>query len=282
MRAQELVSRAPSLASFPGIFHHINEVIERPGSSAADIAGALSHDQSLTARLLRIANSAFYGFPSRVDTVSQAVVVVGTRQIRDLSLATLAITQFASLDPRHCDMRSFWRHSLASAMAARSLARRRRDANTERFFVGTLLHDVGSLIIYTVEPERAAVALQMSRDEAEALWSCERQVLETDHAAVGEALLASWKLPPSARAVAAFHHRFASDSPHALDVAVAQLADVIAHTIGAGTNGESLIPRLHPAAWDAVGVPPALLEDVAAEVERGLDETERVFLGDPR
>jgi HD-like signal output (HDOD) protein len=148
MTAADVVSRTRSLASFPGSFHQISAVIERRDSSADLVAEAMKSDLSLCARLLKLANSAYCGYSGKVDNVRQAVVIIGVRQIQDLMAATLAVNQFKNISPELVDMRSFWRHSLACGLAAKSLAALRREPNTERYFITGLLHDIGSLVLY--------------------------------------------------------------------------------------------------------------------------------------
>lgn len=276
-----LVARTSTLASFPAIFHYVNEIIERPGSSAQDIGEALSGDPALCARLLRIVNSAFYAFPSRVDSIRNAVVIIGTRQIRDLMIATIALAKFKGIDAGLLDMRSFWRHSLATALGCRALARQRRDANGERAFICGLLHDVGSLLLYDQLPQIATETLRRHQDEGEPLHKIEKARLGFDHADVGAALLSSWRLPAFICQAAASHHRCPANGAHTSEVAGVHLADALAHALRLGSNGERLVPPLQLGVLDGLGWSPSCLEGVAGEVSASLSEAEQLFLGEP-
>lgn len=275
--AQAITSRAATLASLPTIYFQVEKAINHPTASATDIAKVLRTDQALSARLLRIANSAFYGFPRRVESVDDAVRIIGTRQLHDLTLATVVLTQFKGVDPKLVGMKDFWRHSLACGLAAHSLTTFRRESNTERFFVAGLLHDLGSLVLYQQLPDRAQDALIRHHRSEITLEEAERSTIGCDHAEVGAALMARWRLPAFYQEAAARHH---SNPAHSIGTAAIHIADLLVLALGLGTNGEARPPRFSPAAWDLLGLPPSCIGNVAEEVTGLLAETERLFLGD--
>jgi putative nucleotidyltransferase with HDIG domain len=238
----------------------------------------LRTDQGLCARLLRIANSAFYGFPQRMESVEQAIRVIGTRQLHDLVLATVVLTQFRGVDANLVTMKSFWQHSFACGIAARSLATLRRESNSEHFFVSGLLHDIGSLVLYQEFPQRAKVALETHRRDNVALDEVERAVIGCDHGQVGAALMTLWKLPESYREVAANHHNPTSSRLPSMSTAVVHIADLLVAALALGGNGEIGLPRFCAEAWDLVALPPSDLGRVAQDLLKLLDETLRLFM----
>jgi putative nucleotidyltransferase with HDIG domain len=275
--AETVAGHAKTLVSLPTIFFQIERAINHPSSSSTDIAKALSTDQGLSARLLRIANSAFFGFPQRVESVDQAIRIIGTRQLHDLVLATVVLTQFRGVDANLVTMKSFWQHSFACGIAARVLATLRRESNVEHFFVAGLLHDIGSLVLYQEFPQRAAVALEMHRRDKVALDEVERSVIGCDHGQVGAALMTLWKLPESYREVAAKHHNPAGCRSPSVGTAVVHIADLLVAALALGGNGESGLPRFCGEAWDLVALPPSDLGRVAEDVLGLLEETLRLF-----
>jgi putative nucleotidyltransferase with HDIG domain len=275
--AETVAGHAKTLVSLPTIYFQVERAINHPSSSSVDIAKALHTDQGLSARLLRIANSAFYGFPRRVESVEQAIRVIGTRQLHDLVLATVVLTQFRGVDANLVTMKSFWQHSFACGIAARSLAALRRECNTERFFVSGLLHDIGSLVLYQEFPQRAAVALEEHRRNQIALDEVERSVIGCDHGQVGAALMTLWKLPESYREVAANHHNPSGSRSPSVVTAAVHIADLLVTALALGGNGESGLPRFCAEAWDLVGLPPSDLGRVAESLLSLLDETLRLF-----
>ena len=150
----EIIKGNEDLPSLPAIFNEVNEAVDDPRSSMGDIAEIISSDISLSARILRLVNSAFFGFPSRIDTISHAVTIIGTQQLRDLVLATAVIDLFRGIPSELVDMRSFWQHSISCGIASRILSSYHREANIEHFFVAGLLHDLGRLILYIKIPDQ--------------------------------------------------------------------------------------------------------------------------------
>ena len=275
--AETVAGHAKTLVSLPTIFFQIDRAINHPSSSSTDIAKALRTDQGLSARLLRIANSAFFGFPQRVESVDQAIRIIGTRQLHDLVLATVVLSQFRGVDANLVTMKSFWQHSFACGIAARTLATRRRETNVEHFFVAGLLHDIGSLVLYQEFPQRAAAALEMHRRDRTALDEVERAVIGCDHGQVGAALMTLWKLPEFYREVAANHHHPAGCRSPSMGTAVVHISDLLVAGLALGSNGEIDLPHFCGEAWDMVGLPPSDLGGVAEDVLGLLEETLRLF-----
>lgn len=279
LSVEALVANARVLPSLPSVYFQVDRVINHPNSSVSDIGAVLGNDQALCARLLRIANSAFYGFPQRVEGVAEAVRIMGTRQLRDLVLATVVLMQFKGLDPRLVNMTSFWRHGLASGIAARAIASLRRESNTERFFVAGLLHDIGSLLLYQAQPALSQAAIERHRTTELSLEAAERLVIGCHHGAVGAALMASWKLPHFYQEVAAGHH--ATDARSLTPAsAVIWLADFLVMALRVGSNGEARPAKFNPGIWDLVGIAPAALPKVIDELTRLVGETQRMFFGE--
>jgi putative nucleotidyltransferase with HDIG domain len=213
-----------------------------------------------------------------VEGIEDAVRIIGTRQLHDLVLATVVLSQFKGIDSQLVSMPSFWKHSLACSIAARSIARLRREPNAERFFVAGLLHDIGSLAMYQMLPERSQLALERHRDSDKPLEETERWVFGCDHAAVGAALMTSWTLPPFFRDATANHHS-AGPRGHTPATAVIHLADLLVQALDLGTNGEQRLSRIGPDAWERVGLKSGALDIVADEVLALLGEVQNLFLG---
>ncbi|NOX91628.1 MAG: HDOD domain-containing protein [Gammaproteobacteria bacterium] len=133
-KIQDLLSNVEQLISLPAAYVRLNELVEDPTSSADDIAHVITQDVALTARLLRVANSPLYGLSTQIDTVSRAVTVLGTQQVRDLALATSACKSFDGIPNELVSMESFWEHSILCALCARTLAlecfKRQREASS--------------------------------------------------------------------------------------------------------------------------------------------------------
>lgn len=269
--AMELVAGSVKLASPPLVYGRLMEVLAHPRAGATDIARVIAEDSGLTARLLRVVNSAFFGFPQQVHEVSQAVRVVGTTQIRDLALATSVMSVFDHIPRDSVDLDSFWRHSLACGVTARAIAQRRGEHNVERFFVAGVLHDVGHLILYAEAGAEEAEAIALARRSGRPLHECEREVLGYDHTQVGRALLDRWSLPPALRDAVAYHHQPARATRAPVDAAAVHVAEVTVHALGMGRTGEEAIPPFDPWAWETLGLEAGAFPSVVDEAEHQLE-----------
>ena len=165
------------LVSLPHIFTEINRVISDPRSSAVHVADVISKDPNLSARLLRIVNSAFYGFPSKIDTISRAVTILGSKQLSTLALGTSVLEIFKDIPAALVDMKSFWEHSFACGIATRMIASYKNIVNTERLFVAGLLHDIGRLVTYKYLPQEGREMLLRAQRTDSLLRSAELEAL---------------------------------------------------------------------------------------------------------
>jgi putative nucleotidyltransferase with HDIG domain len=270
--AARLLPPPAKLPSLPLVYTRLRAALEDPRSSTSTIADILSQDAALTARLLRLVNSVFYMPAIPVETVSRAVLLVGTEQIHDLALATLVVRMFEGVPADLVDVTAFWQHSLATGVTSRVLAAYRGEPNVERFFVAGLLHDVGHLVLYQREPAACRDMLRRCHRHHARLVELEREAFGADHAAVGGALLRAWQLPASFQDVVAHHHEpAAGSSEHALEIAIVHVADVIAHAMRIGNSGDPRVPPLDATAWEYVGLAPGALGSVLTEVDRQVE-----------
>jgi len=267
-RPSDLILGSVQLSSPPLIYVRLLEVINHPRGGAADVAKVVLDDAALTARLLRVVNSAFYAFPRPIETVSQAVTVVGTSQIRDLALATSVVQLFKDVPKDLVDMDGFWRHSLACGVGARVLAGMRREGNVERFFVAGILHDLGKLIIYQRCPEEARTVLEEAKNDRTLVHLAERNVLGFDHGQVGEALLDQWRMPLSLREALHFHHSPRRATRYPVEASAVHVADIMANALGFGQGGQAFVPPLSHRAWDTLAIDVLYLPSTIEEIDR--------------
>src|SRR3569623_1140400 len=278
---RELVTGTIELASLPEVFLRVNEMIDSTRYTAADIGHVISRDPGLTARLLKLANSAFYIFPSQIDTVSRAITIIGTRELRDLILATSVARIFKGLPNDLITMDDFWRHSVCCGLAARNLAAQRGERLEDRFFVAGLLHDIGSLLIYRKVPELAREALLRCQHNDIPLYRAEQDVLGFDHAAVGAEILRKWKLPEQLQEVVECHHMPGHAGRFPRDTALVHIADVVAEAMQYGSAGDPRVPPMDPAAWRLAELSDNNIADVMEEVERQFAVTLYLIVTDP-
>ena len=277
---RDLLKGYVEVSSLPMIHLRLEEAINNQNKSMSDIAKVIREDPGLTARLLRIVNSAFYNFPSKIETISQAVTIVGTQQLSALALATSVMKMFKGLPQSLVSMDSFWRHSIACGLAARMIGAFRRETKPERFFVAGMLHDIGRLIMYTKLTEPSREILDTAKQEGMLLYEAERQKLGFTHAVVGGILLQTWKLPTSLEEIVMYHHNPKAATRFPVETAMVHVADIIVHSMGLGTSGELFVPPLDTDAWDKLGLSPSVLASIEEQVDRQYQDAIQTMLTD--
>ncbi len=275
----EIVSREIKLHSLPRVIIELQRAIDNPASSAEDLARIISLDPGLSVYLLRIANSALYSFPSRIDTVSRAVALLGTRQVSVLALGVSVLKSYSQRPVQSLDMEGFWRHSIACAILARAIAARSGRSNGERFFVAGLLHDLGRLAIFEAIPDLAREVLERMQSENMQFVQAENKVLGFDHARLGAILLRKWNFPLNLAMAVLYHHEPSKGDPHG-EAAVVHLADILSKVLGYGGTPVFSVQPLDLVAWESLGLAAQDLAGLETDLDAQFDET-LVMLGWP-
>ena len=263
---QKVIGRIDSLPTLPTVVARINQLIDDPTASAGDINEVISHDLALSAKILKLVNSAFYGFPRRISSMTHAVVILGFNTVRNIALSAFV---FDAFDTRALPFghRNFWIHSVGVGVAADSLAVRSGMPVSDDAFVGGLLHDVGKVVMHQFLPAEFAAVLERAKRQDITFLEAELAEGQAGHAEVGALLMENWKLPERLVATLRYHHR-PEEAPdaHRQIAAVAHAADVLARAILVGSGGDGKIPALSEAAWAALKVSEADLPELLAEI----------------
>lgn len=277
---KNLIFKAKDIVSLPDIYQRLMEKVKSPLCSANDVADVITHDPGLTARLLRVVNSAFYSFPAKIDTVSRGVTILGTNELCDLALATSVMTMFDKALKGIVDMNLFWSHSIGCGAFARKLAMRHREANVERYFVMGILHDIGRLILFSNAAELMRMIMGNATRKNKALHVAERETMTFDHAEVGGALLKAWNLPASQQEAVLCHHHPLKARRFPLESSILHVADVLTTAMCMGRSGNAIGVTLSAAAWDRLAIAPSELAGVVDEVDVEVSDLQNIFLNE--
>jgi len=264
------------LVSLPPIFTEISRVISDPHSSAAQVADVISKDPNLTTRLLKIVNSAFYGCASKIDTISRAVTILGSKELSTLALGTAVMKIFNNIPADLVDMKSFWEHSVACGIAARMIASYKHIANTERLFVAGLLHDIGRIVIYKHLPEHGREVFLHAQRTNSFLRVAELEVIGFDHTQIGARLMQNWKLPVILEQALGYHHQ-PTLSQNPLEASIVHIADILINALMIGTSGERFVPPVIPEVWTELKLPTEIFTKSVQLVDRQVAEVIRNF-----
>lgn len=276
-----IVEGLGQVPTLPAIVAKALEILNQPNASADQAARLIGQDLALSAKVLRLANSAFYGIPRTISSVDQAIVILGFQTVRSLVMSA-SVMKILGLGGRgSVDRRGVWRHSVATALAARLLSRklgRRLGLDTEALFMAGLLHKIGVMILDSaVQGEYEAALRAASSEEARPLPQIEREMLGTDHAAIGAMLCEKWGLPDELRVPIA-NHIFPRESRSCLEQAcIIHLSSHLAEISGfAAFVGVSQWP-VDPGILEVLGLTPLDIPELGGALRDELDKAESFF-----
>jgi HD-like signal output (HDOD) protein len=270
---EKFVGNDIALPEIPSIVYELNEVIANPLSSADQMAQVINKSPSMTALLLKIVNSSFYSLPSKVDRVSLAVTLIGTRELAALALGISVLSMFKNIPRSLLNMRHFLQHSLACGTVSRLLAAQKNIRQTEQMFTAGLLHDIGRLILFIYFPDETLSVLRHALENSACLYMVENKRLGCHHARIGKYLLTRWRLPLILENTVCFHHD-PEESPDPVPAGIVHVADILANALGIGTSGERLVPPLSPKAWEALELPVSCFKVVVKQAVNQLNTME--------
>lgn len=274
----QVVNNIRELPALPSVVLDLISSFERENVDVTTLADKISTDQALAAKTLRLANSSFYGLAAKVKTVKQAIVVLGFDSARALAVASGVIDSFGHGKGGEIDVIEFWRHSVAAAVCARSVARSCQLDQDDAFIAG-LLHDIGRLVLATGFPEEYRQAVQFAAEHDVAISEAEVQVLGVDHQRIGQMLAEGWKFPAVIQRAIGQHHTPAREDLCGLP-GVVHLANAIVQMLDLGGGEGASTPQLLDAAWDALRISEEQLKGICRETEAQFEEACRVLISD--
>jgi putative nucleotidyltransferase with HDIG domain len=243
----EKLDRIRDIPTLPSIVFELNRLLQDPDTSVARISGIIEKDQATALKILKLVNSAFYGFKSKISDVHNAVIMLGFNAVRNAIVSVSVIEAFAKkLHLEGFDIADFWRHSLAVAVTSKNLSYSTRTNSPDNCFVGGLLHDVGKVILAQYFQEAFVAIWTACRKDQCAFEAAERRVIPATHAAIGAHLATRWQLPPGLVDAIRLHHAYDPQNTNRDFALIIHVANLIVN--GYNANRDCLIDlaALHP------------------------------------
>lgn len=266
MRAKvEAISALPTV---PSNLKQISVMLEKPRLTMDEIARFVANDPALTTKVLKMVNSAAYGFPGRISSVSHAIMLLGLNVIRGL---LLGISVF---DLMQKNMVGLWEHSCGCAVAARCIAQQKKMKEPEEVSICGLLHDIGKAIVMLQYPSEYEQALQEAKDNNISLYEAEQKYLAATHGEVGLWLAQKWRFPANLVEAIGYHHRpqLAKQAP--LETAIVHVSDLLVRAKGVGFSGDSFVPAVHPATWQLLQLSDDDIKSILTQIDESTSAAE--------
>lgn len=243
---QEIIKEIDNLKPIPQVANKIMSIVQDPDGSLSELSEVIAYDQVITANLLKICNSTYFGLSRKVESIHHAVVLLGMDQIVDLVLMTAAADNFkrqqSGYDLHEGDL---WRYSVSSALIARGLAEKKGSKNNHRIFTAALLKDIGKVILsqYVADSFEKISMLVSERDYS--FRKAEKEVIGVDHAELGGMVAESWKFSSRMVDTIRNHHKPEESSNNDFETSIVYLADTLCMMMGIGVGSDGLAYRFY-------------------------------------
>jgi putative nucleotidyltransferase with HDIG domain len=261
------VKALKNVPTLPDVYEKVSRLVENPNTAAEAIAGVISSDQALSAKILRVVNSALHGFPGRISSVTHALIILGFDVVQGLILSTSVFDMMIGKG-----LQGMWEHSLGSAVGAGVIARKISYPNAEEVSIAALLHDIGKVIISTEFPEEAALVEGIIEKEGLSVYEAEEKVLGVSHARVGRWLCEEWNLPNKLTDPIAYHHKPYMSELVKIPTAIVHVADALVRANGFGFAGDDLVPQIDHRAWEMLRISDGQLGEIIKEMSEQLED----------
>lgn len=244
---QNLINRLDELPTLPNIVYELSRVINDPMSSTSDVEKLMSNDQSMTSKVLRLVNSSYYAIPGGVSSLARAIAFIGFDTVNQLVLSASIIKALETKGEPLFDMSEFWKHSIGVAIAAETIAKFVSHPLPADLFTCGLVHDMGKVATYTLEPELMLSTVSFAANDNATYYETEKKMGLPPHTLIGQALAQKWALPSTIQATIAYHHEkdpaqrngLTADLHRNVDIVI--LANLFTHGMKFGKSGHAKI-----------------------------------------
>jgi putative nucleotidyltransferase with HDIG domain len=259
------VENINALPTVPGVFKRLSGLIENPRITIDEISAFISNDPALTTKVLKMINSAIYGFPGRIASVSHATMLLGLNVIKGL---LLGVSVFELMQKT---MSGLYVHSLACAIASRVIAQKKGLKEPEEVSIAGLLHDIGKVILILEFAKEYETAMNEAQGKKTSIFEAEKNQFNATHADVGSWLAEKWRFPRSLIEVIECHHRPALAKNVPMEAAIVHFADLLVRARGFGFAGDNFVPEVNTAAFEILNLSETDIRDVLRELEENVE-----------
>jgi HD-like signal output (HDOD) protein len=283
-KIESFVKRIGQLPTLPTITTRLKTIINKPSSSAEDVAQLIEKDQSLSAKVLKTVNSAAYSPNSEITSIKHAVSMIGFNEINKMVLAISVFESLKGGGANGFNREGLWIHSLGCAVFSSNIAIELNYPKADDAFTAGLMHDIGIVVLDRFfQPEMAQIQTTLA-GEPMLFYEAENKVMGFDHTLLGEWLLTNWKIPPSVCAAVRHHHQPFSQrkgTPEAQDliVDIVHMADVICCNLEIGDSGNKAPNKFNDEHAQRISIDPDALEKVTARSQEQIEKDSSIFSG---
>ncbi len=268
------IERIDTLPTIPSVLRKLLVVIENPKISLTEVGNFIASDPVLTSRVLKMVNSPIYGFPGRISSVQQALILLGLNVVRGL---LLGVSVFEVMQK---SMVGLWEHSLGCAVTAKIIAKKKNIPEPEEVSIEALLHDIGKVVLSLRFKDEYERVVKEAESKDILIIDSEKEIFGITHAESGAWIARKWNFPLSLVEAIEYHHKPNLSKNVPMHTAIVHLSDILTRAIGFGFAGDNYVPAVNQAAWDLLGLSNEDLKEIIEEMERTLTDAEDFLIPD--
>ena len=274
----DVVQKVEELPALPHVTYRVLELTSRPDTTLAELTDVITQDQVLTAKVLRMANSVYYGYARRIFGITEALLILGFSTVRNLVMAASVYNVMdMEVQGYFLPRGELWKHSMSTALTARSLAKRVGYASTDQAFVAGLLHDMGKIVLNTYMNDKFEDVIQKVEKDSVPFMVAEQQILGFDHAVVGARVAEKWNLPAELVEAIANHHTPSEAKCNPKLTSVVHVADAATMSMGIGLGGDGMLYPFDGFATEQLKLSSNIVEETIAEITDSLADRETMI-----
>lgn len=273
MQLKTITEKITSLPTLPTVVSKMGQLLQDPRTTAEEVGKAISNDQSIASKVLKLVNSAFYGFPGRISTITHAIVILGFGTVKNIVLTASIFDSFGGKEETSAfNIEDFWMHSIAVGAGAKIIAQQSGFKSTEECFLGGLIHDIGKIVLSQHAPKELSMVVREVTQKNCLFYEAEKNLLGVTHQELGGWLAEKWNLPTDLCHAIEHHHYPKAAGEHFKMAAAIHLSDILIRSLGIGSGGDNKIPTVNDEVWATLKVDQMdlkkLLTAIDEEVER--------------
>ena len=277
-KVKKAIDFTGNLSTLPSIYHSAMALISDPKSTKNDLVGLLKTDQAIVTKILRIVNSALFGFSRKVIAIEDAIPLLGLNEIQNIVISVVVINTFGRQKGEFFDLAEFWKHSLGCAIISKLIAQKNKAQMPEEFFTAGLLHDIGKLVLNQLFPQEYLRVVELTNSKTISLRNAECKIFEHPHTYVGKYLLQRWRLPDFLSEAVAYHHSPSDSKLNPVLTSTVQVADMFAHMLEIGNSGENMVPRIDDIALKNINIRSSEIDALVAKIDLQIKDNDDLLL----
>ena len=277
-KVRKILDKIKALPTLSVVVAKVIQVVSNPLTSASDLSDIIEKDQALTAKVLRLANSAFYGFPFRIKNITQAVSILGFDTIRNLALTVSVYKVFTGTEKAAVfSHQEFWKHCVGVAICASLLAKKIKYKSPEGAFTAGLLHDIGKNFFDQYMQDEFVKALVLAKEKFICIYDAEKEAIGLNHAEVGGWMAEKWNLPPELKAGIGSHHNPNEEEDENVMANLIYAANILCKKKGIGFGGDDVIEPMSKESKLLLNMDEETEEEIMTAMDHELKEAEAFF-----